>query len=323
MDIQNKIKNEKLISVIIPVYNIEKYIFKCLSSVASQKYTNLEIIVVDDGSTDNSGEICDMFAAGDNRIKIIHQKNAGLSAARNAGIDASKGEYIGFIDGDDYIDKMMYYEMIHIIEQNDADMVICDYESVDENGNVLTKQAYLNEKIISGKEGLELLQVKGWADYVVVFNKLYKRKLFNDLRFVTGIINEDTEIAHKIFSKCKKIAITDKRFCYYVKRKGSITNSALSVRNLDVIEALCNRFEFYEKNDYTEFLNDTFVIIRDLYEIRKYIATSTHNDKNRIKEIDKMVKAVYNSRYVSKTFKNTLLVCFPEMYFGIKKLTNR
>lgn len=114
MDIQNKIKNEKLISVIIPVYNIEKYIFKCLSSVASQKYTNLEIIVVDDGSTDNSGEICDMFAAGDNRIKIIHQKNAGLSAARNAGIDASKGEYIGFIDGDDYIDKMMYYEMIHI-----------------------------------------------------------------------------------------------------------------------------------------------------------------------------------------------------------------
>lgn len=135
MDIQNKIKNEKLISVIIPVYNIEKYIFKCLSSVASQKYTNLEIIVVDDGSTDNSGEICDMFAAGDNRIKIIHQKNAGLSAARNAGIDASKGEYIGFIDGDDYIDKMMYYEMIHIIEQNDADMVICDYESVDENGN--------------------------------------------------------------------------------------------------------------------------------------------------------------------------------------------
>ena len=142
--------------------------------------------------------------------------------------------------------------------------------------------------------------------------------MFNDLRFVTGIINEDTEIAHKIFSKCKKIAITDKRFCYYVKRKGSITNSALSVRNLDVIEALCNRFEFYEKNDYTEFLNDTFVIIRDLYEIRKYIATSTHNDKNRIKEIDKMVKAVYNSRYVSKTFKNTLLVCFPEMYFGIK-----
>ena len=202
------------ISIVVPIYKVEKYIHKCIDSILAQTFTDFELILVDDGSPDNCGKICDEYAMKDSRIKVIHKKNGGLSDARNAGIDTAIGEYIGFVDSDDYIESDMYKDLYEVIINNDADISITGIKEVNEEGRVIYK--YLPEKI----DFSELLK------QAYACNKLFKRNLFleNNLYFQNNRHYEDIELIPKLIAKSNKIVGVNKLAYNYLKRGNSITS---------------------------------------------------------------------------------------------------
>ena len=184
-----------LVSVIVAAYNIENYIKRGVSSVLLQTYRNLEVIVVDDGSTDNTGVICDELAACDERLQVIHQSNEGPSKARNRGMVVAKGDFIGFVDGDDFIDETMYEVMVNALLENGADLAICRYRQVHKDH---TEDASLDRAVVF--EGMEALQAyveeqKQFAIQNAVWNKLYRRELLTTIRFPEGKWYEDIMFA--------------------------------------------------------------------------------------------------------------------------------
>lgn len=255
---------EDLISVIIPIYNVEKYICRCIDSILNQTYRNMEVILVDDGSPDNCPCICDEYRKKDERIEVIHKKNGGLSDARNAGLDIAAGEYVMFIDGDDYVDQQMVEKMHNIIGKSNADMVLCNYEFVDENGVKLDKKR--KEIFSENKDYIIMNEDKFWyhythydeAYYVISCSKLYKTKLFESIRFPVGRINEDEFVIHKIVNKCKGISCLRDKLYYYVQRDHSITSSKISIKNIMVVDAFYQRSLYFKKNKLNEYLEPTF-----------------------------------------------------------------
>ncbi len=243
-----------LITVIVPVYNVSKYLVGCLESVMRQTYTNLEIILVDDGSTDDSAEICDRIALQDARIQVIHKPNGGLSSARNAGIDAAHGDILSFIDADDHIDPFMIEKMLFALTENDADLCICNLNYVEDGtGHVLQQWndlSPLENECFDRDAAMDKLVKQGYWFYVTAVNKLYKKELFHHLRFSNGKYHEDEFIIHRIFQRCERIVSVDSPFYHYVQRQGSIMNSRYSLKNLDGIEARIDRIAFFIENHY-------------------------------------------------------------------------
>ena len=181
---------EKLISVIVPVYNVEEYVEKCVLSIINQTYKNLEIILVDDGSTDNSGKICDEIAIKDNRIKVIHKKNGGLSDARNVGIDIAKGDYLGFVDSDDYIDYNMYEELFDVIKCHDVDIVYSNFQTEYLDGRI--EGCGKNSGQIYIRSSLDVLRDMMWDKLnCSSCTKLFKRTVFSEYKFPENNIYED------------------------------------------------------------------------------------------------------------------------------------
>ncbi|MBQ5997066.1 MAG: glycosyltransferase, partial [Bacteroidales bacterium] len=241
--------NDSLISVIIPVYNIESYLDRCVDSVLKQTFQNTEVLLVDDGSTDRSGLLCDEWAGKDPRVRVIHKPNGGLSDARNAGIAAAGGAYLAFVDGDDYLDPDMIRKLYAALKSNDADLSICNFLYVDEAGAPIPeKNNYLpiGDEVLSGSEILRRISQpdrKSWY-YVPAWNKLYKRALFQDLRFAYGKIHEDEFLIHHLLGKCEKAAcIRDAGYCY-VQRAGSIMGKRTGKSNLHAAEAYLDRARF-------------------------------------------------------------------------------
>ena len=238
----------KKLSVIVPVYNVEKYLERCVNSIINQTYTNLEIILVDDGSTDRSGVMCDDYAKSDLRIQVIHKVNGGLSDARNAGIEASTGEYLAFIDSDDYIDSTMFQEMIVALEGTGSDVALCNYECVDEEGKLLPENSQevrvVSEELTSEQALDKLCKLNGFY-YTIACNKIYKKDLFAQIRFRKGKLHEDEFIVHEIYAEMSKMVCLENAFYMYVQRTGSITNKKRTTRHLDLIEALFLRTRFY------------------------------------------------------------------------------
>lgn len=237
-----------VVSVIVPIYNVEEYLERCVDSILNQTFTDFELILVNDGSTDNCGVICDRYAKKDPHIKVIHKENGGLSDARNAGIDVSAGQYMMFIDSDDYIDPKMLEILYERILNDGSDMALCNFLYVDENGTpIIEKNTELpikNQIITTLSEAfLKLTGDKYWY-YIIACNKLYKRFLFDEIRFPYGKQHEDEFVAHKVIGKCRSISCVDKPLYYYVQRSGSITNAKFSVKTLDVVEAFFNRSQY-------------------------------------------------------------------------------
>jgi glycosyltransferase involved in cell wall biosynthesis len=232
-----------LISVIVPVYNVEKYLRKCIDSILSQTYTNLEIILVDDGSVDNSDKICDEYKEKDSRIVVIHKENGGASSARNVGLDMAHGEYIGFIDSDDYIDSDMYEELYKNMQDNNADLSICGilnlYQGIEPKRNIPDKKVMLAAGAIK-------LMLTGLT--VSPCNKLFKRKLFKDIRYPTGKTAEDAFILIEILLKCDIVAFTSEEKYYYVHRGNSITTRKYHKSDDDVIEAWEKNYKLISEN---------------------------------------------------------------------------
>lgn len=211
------------LSIIVPVYKVEKYIHKCVDSILNQTFTDFELILVDDGSPDNCGKVCDDYAKQDSRVMVIHKENGGQSSARNRGLDVAKGDLIGFVDSDDTIDNDMYEQMICFLDNNELDIVCCDTYLVRGNREKI-RLLFEENKLFCGNEGVEA-NLNGQIDNAV-WNKVYKRHLFNDIRFVEGIVYEDVRIMHVLFSKANRIGYISKAFYHYYKRKNStIANS--------------------------------------------------------------------------------------------------
>ncbi len=232
-----------VISVIVPVYKAERFLHKCVQSILDQTYPHLEVILVNDGSPDSCAAICDAFALQDARVQVIHQQNAGLSAARNTGLKHATGMYIGFVDSDDYIDPKMYERLLFALVDARADSAVCNYRLVDENGFFIEDvEGHIEAGVLNGQEEIlhPLGQDYNWR-WVVACTKLYKRSLFDDVRFPVGKLHEDEFVVHRILLKCKRVVCIADKLYYYVQHDSGITRSGFSVRRLDCAEALFER----------------------------------------------------------------------------------
>lgn len=224
-----------LLSIIVPVYDVERYLPKCMDSILAQTFTDFELILVDDGSPDNCPALCDAAAAKDARIRVIHQKNGGLSAARNAGLDAARGAWIGFVDSDDYIAPEMYEAMYHAVQSTGADLALCDYAEVDEAGAPCqSMHIRLEKKDFTGRDLL-----KNATDSMIqpAWNKLFRRDVFAQLRYPEGKLNEDLFLIPEICLNTQKAVVVPKALYYYVQRGGSIMNGNKTLRHFDAAEA--------------------------------------------------------------------------------------
>ncbi len=237
------------ISIIVSVYNIDQYIANCIRSILSQSYSNIEIILVDDGSTDRSGIICEAFAKLDKRITVIHKQNGGLSDARNFGIDYSHGSLLGFVDGDDEIDSNMYMEMYKALIVTEAQIAIAEIISISLSGKrqVEYHNNFTEYQVLSRDEAIYYLSAERKLS-TCAWNKLYRKELFDNIRFPIGKIFEDKFVMHEIFYRCKRLTITHKAIYFYYQRPGSIIMSKFNVKKLEVLEAAEVRYKFYRDN---------------------------------------------------------------------------
>lgn len=224
-----------LISIIVPVYNVEKYLKRCIDSCINQTYKNIEIILVDDGSLDECPRICDEYKEKDCRIKVIHKKNGGLSDARNVGIKESKGKYITFVDSDDYIDSDYIEYLYMLLKKYNTNLSICSYSAIYDNGRIIT-QANDKEYVISSHDALEKILYHEEFNVASVA-KLYDKKLFKNVGFPVGKIHEDTYTTYKLIDQCDNISVGLKSKYNYMIRRGSILTSKFNINKLLLIDA--------------------------------------------------------------------------------------
>ena len=212
-----------LISVIVPVYNVAAWLPRCVDSVLTQTYQNLEILLIDDGSTDASGEICDAYAEKDPRIRVIHKKNGGLSSARNAGLDVSNGQYLGFVDSDDWIEPEMYAEMLALMERNEAQLVCAGRYDVDgDTGKKTIGLCPKRQECNTGEELAGRLFLWDHCDSSAC-DKLYRRELFDGIRYPEGKTCEDVPVTYRLALKAHRAVLCDKPLYNYFHRSGSIS----------------------------------------------------------------------------------------------------
>ena len=234
------------ISVIVPIFNTAEYLQKCICSIQNQSYKNLEIILINDGSADNSLDICNKFAENDKRIIIVDKDNGGISSARNAGLDIASGDYIGFVDSDDYISQDMYRQLIKAGLENNADIVECGYNVVNEEYKTILSVP-LKDDIIKDNYECSKLFLIGKNSAYFNWNKLYKKTVFERIKFPKYSCSEDFWVNAKAFYNCKRKKTIKGCYYYYLKHKKSITNAPFNESMLDAIKAGKSISNFYEK----------------------------------------------------------------------------
>lgn len=228
-----------LISVIVPVYNVEVYLDKCISSIVNQTYRNLEIILVDDGSPDNCPAMCDAWKEKDSRIVVLHKENGGLSDARNAGMGAAHGEFISFIDGDDWIEPRFFEILQHELEAQNADVAAVQYRLCWEGDACERQSAYEHVTVYDRQTAMRLLiqnQIKQ-----VVWNKLYRSAQIRDIPFEKGKVHEDEFWTYQVIGRIERFAAIDYIGYDYFQRAGSIMGAGYSSKRLDAVEAKTRR----------------------------------------------------------------------------------
>ncbi len=239
---------EALISVIIPVYNVENYLRRCVDAVLNQTYRSLEVILVDDGSPDTCGTICDAYAREDQRVVVIHQKNAGLSGARNAGIEAARGEYLVFVDSDDYVTEDFIARLYGALVSTGSDLAQCKWKYVKGESIPDPERDTGRVDTFAKTEMMENLYIPDGAYYVVAWNKLYKKELFKGIRYPLGRIHEDEATTYKIYDRISRAAVIDACMYGYFTGNDSITRGKFSRKRLDWAWAVHERILFFEAN---------------------------------------------------------------------------
>lgn len=315
----------ELVSVIIPVYNVKPYLERCVNSIINQSYKNLEIILVDDGATDGCRELCDDLQLGDDRIKVIHQENQGLSAARNTGIEAAGGEYICFVDSDDYVNPEYVRYMYGMCVENGADIGICGHLITEEDDYFKEIDFTKPIELYSRSELFDRFYTDMHGSIVIAWNKLYKRTCIGNIRYDVGVINEDEGTTFKFLYNADKIAFGREVGYYYYSRPDSITGLAYSKRNLDILKAYENRLAFYKEQG-EEKLYDRecqFYLSEILNQYRK-VRHFLHGDQQILKMLREKYKNAYkNADRVKWSFSRRCMYAvlkeFPAMYGMMKK----
>lgn len=239
------------ISVIVPVYKVENYLNRCVDSILCQTFSDLEIILVDDGSPDNCGIICDEYARQDERIKVIHKRNGGLSSARNAGLDIASGDYIGFVDSDDWIHPQMYEILYSNAVKSNVNIITCRYKKASDINDSENKNFDIehNVRTYEKDEIFNDFFDTFYRDiFPTVWNKLYKREIFQNLRFENGRINEDEFLMLPSIDIAGKVGIIEvSLYFYFFTREGSIMNSTFTPKKLDSLYAVYVKYNFFKK----------------------------------------------------------------------------
>jgi glycosyltransferase involved in cell wall biosynthesis len=260
------------VSVIVPVYNVENYLAKCLDSLVRQTYQNIEILVVNDGSKDHSEHIIQEYAQKyPEKVKPFIKENGGLSDARNFGIDHATGDYLGFVDSDDYVAPSMFEEMVHLAEKHQSKMVICNIQKVDENGKVtqkLTQIPNMPEKIDLGNNFSVFSDLSYFA-----CNKLFKKELFRNKRFKKGAHFEDIQLIPQLLLECDTISQTQNFHYQYLERTDSITKTHTE-KGLDILKAVIDVEQVFEKSGYSGRKKElkNFQIFEGVYSFLAYLA---------------------------------------------------
>ena len=242
------------VSVIVPIYNVEEYINKCVDSILNQTFKEFELILVDDGSTDNSGNICDTYKSIDDRVHVIHKNNGGLSDARNFGIEAATGEFLYFIDGDDFIHEDTLESMYNSIMKTNSDIAICNM--VRYYGETDTEKFYNpveKMKVLNDNYRFETLKQPS------VCNKMFKAILFKNIKFPLKKYYEDTFIYHELLFNARRVVLTGKDSYYYRSRRGSIISGGYNKKYFDFIEAVYLRALFLDKNNIHSYADEAYL----------------------------------------------------------------
>ena len=262
---------EEYVSIIVPVYKVEKYLDRCVESIVSQKYKNIEIILIDDGSPDRCPDMCDGWKEKDERIKVIHKQNGGLSEARNAGLQIAEGEYIVFVDSDDYIEPTMISNLVSAIKKNGSKMALSGIRCINESGERVYEKddSPIRDGNFTARELLPLFYENlGWY-YIVAWNKMYHRSLFENKGFPVGKIHEDEFVAAQLIWEAGNIeCISNEEYNYIYMRKGAITSSNRGIKFVHWLEALYIRYNFYKSKNAKELMMVTrAVYFRELEKL--------------------------------------------------------
>ena len=310
---KDKVNKRPELSIIVPVFNVEKWIDRCLKSILAQSFSDYELIIVNDGSTDSSLEICENYSKNDSRIVLLSKKNGGLSDARNYGLKHAKGDYVVFIDSDDFIEKNYLKELLTTIKKGNSDIAICGFYLTDSTGNKLSEwpaseklNFSVNKKIISGRDLLYYLyQESGWVN-VPAWNKIYKRILLGNAPFKKGIFFEDSALIHHLVWNIKRISVIHKPLYNYVQRDNSILNSPVNIKKIKDRDLYSvDRIKFFKINDselyrlsvnayrkwiiglitdHNDLLNNTKLMHYFTHQFRKYHKVSAFDNKEQVKQ---------------------------------------
>lgn len=316
----------EVISVIVPIYNVEQYLDKCINSILNQTYKNIEVILVDDGSPDNCGRICDNYSKKDSRIKVIHKENGGLSDARNVGIDNANGKYICFVDSDDYIENR-YIELLYkAIKENNVDIAQCGIKKISDDEILIENIGYKNDGVKKSKKMLEDLYTTNWEN-IVVWNKMYLRELFDNIRFPKGKIHEDEYTTYKILYKTENVAILNKCLYNYRQNVDSITGKKFNMKRLDILEGLKERVNFFEINNekklYMLSLKLYIKKLRECYSnVKMYINDSKNIQQKIIREHNEYSKKLFKLKNISlkSRIKTKIFFISPSIFYKLVKL---
>ena len=312
--------NEKaLISVIVPVYNVEKYIEKCLDSIINQTYKNIEILLIDDGSTDSSGKICDDYSKQDKRIKVFHKENGGLSSARNYGVDKSKGEYLTFIDSDDIIELDYIDYLFGLIKKYDVELSICPYTVIINNTKKYNFGKNNIEELMDTERCLKrMLCEEGFT--VSACAKMYKKSLFDDIKFPVNKLCEDNGTTYKLMFKCDNIAYGNISKYNYFKRPNSIMTSKFNIKRMDLLDLTDTMCDDIEKK-YPNIIDACnkrrvharFSILRQMTNCEL-----TEDERLKQKEIVKYLKQNRKKIFINKVFDKRDKMAMLSLLFGHK-----
>lgn len=311
----------ELVSVIVPIYNVEDYLKECITSLVNQTYKHLEILLIDDGSTDNSGKMADKIAGSDDRIKVIHQKNGGLSAARNTGIENCKGDYICFVDSDDYVKKSYVEELLNACIENKTDMAICMFFGV-QNGKELFSESDGSSEIITPKQAcMRTLD----NPYIVSWNKIYKRDIFDDIRFPEGRLHEDVATTYKCYWKSNRIVVINKELYGYRVNDSGIMRTKYSSKRYDELKAVREAINFFSDKD-EDVCKKYYLMffIRSISHLRR-TAMNPQLKKEYYKKLQKdaiNIADVYKNKYGNSMKLRRLIfgIYHPSLYKQIMKL---
>ena len=308
-------QEEDLISVIVPIYKVEKYLRKCVDSILSQTYTNLEIILVDDGSPDDCPKICDEYSQKDKRIKVIHKKNGGLSSARNIALDSMNGEYVTFIDSDDYAESSYIEELYKVLNKNGCDIAACNYNNITEQGDVVAGKRYISYGFVKKEDVFDAyFEKKLISD--TAWGKLYKKELFLAIRYPEGLNYEDTYVILDLLKSVEKGIVTiDKPLYNYLIREGSITmqdsknqyDSIIACR--DILAKFDVGFKYYPN-----------LCSRLFWQYGKLYKKHKGSDKNCLQDFEQMLKSDWKKYGKHLRFKSKLRWSLFRHFRGIYNL---